>query len=95
MDTSETMERAEYVYEMDDKESVTDGVVTAVGSATGLSMTEMPPLHESVDVDALNGLFSDSYGGTSRNQGRIRFTYCGCKIHVLSSGRVLVEPDGN
>ncbi|WP_049970872.1 HalOD1 output domain-containing protein [Haladaptatus cibarius] len=95
MDTSETMERAEYVYRMDDEESVTDGVITAVGNATGLSMTEVPPLHESVDVDALNDLFSDSYDGTSRNRGRIGFMYCECKIHVCSTGRVLVEPDEN
>ncbi|GAA0201583.1 HalOD1 output domain-containing protein [Haladaptatus pallidirubidus] len=95
MDTNETMERAEYIYEMDDEENVTDGVVTAVGNATEMSMTEMTPLHESVDVDALNDLFSDNHDGSSRNQGRVRFTYCGCRIHILSTGRVLVEPDGN
>lgn len=95
MDTSEMLERAEYVYEMESDESVTEGVVTAVENATGIPIPEMAPLHETVNVDALDALFSDSYSGTPRNRGRIKFTYCGCEIVVFSSGRVLVEPDKN
>ncbi|WP_266076627.1 HalOD1 output domain-containing protein [Haladaptatus caseinilyticus] len=95
MDTNEMMEHAEYAYEMDGERNVTDGVVTAVRDATDMTMTEMTPLHERIDVDALNELFSDSYSGTPRSDGRIRFTYCGCEVVVFSSGRVLVKPDEN
>ncbi|WP_435153331.1 HalOD1 output domain-containing protein [Haladaptatus sp. DFWS20] len=95
MDTSEILERAEYVYEIESDENVTDGVIIAVENATGIPISEMPPLHDTVSVDALDALFSDSYNGASRNRGRINFTYCGCEIVVFSSGRVLVEPDRN
>jgi Halobacterial output domain 1 len=51
----------------------------------------MPPLYDTVNADALDKLFANSWGGRVRNAGRVTFTYCECEEVVLGSGRILIE----
>lgn len=60
-------------------------VVTAVADRTGQEPTELPPLADAVDPDALNALFAAGDGGTVR---RVAFEYCGYTVVVRGDGAV-------
>lgn len=75
--------------EVGDGESVTNAVVTAVSTATDAGVSELPPLYDSLDPDALEGIFSTLSGGAERRcDGRVVFEYGGYEVHVESSGLV-------
>lgn len=71
-------------------ESFTETIVRTVADREGVEPTEIPPLHDVVDPDALNAVFSPTRRGTPRNSGRVEFTYCGHEVVVRSDGRVHV-----
>ncbi len=93
MDAAELEEGADFVYEIDAGETVTEGVVTAVAATTNTEIHRLPPLYETVNADALNELFADSHGGKIRTTGRVKFTYHGCEVVVLSNDRIIIEAD--
>ncbi|MFH5798437.1 HalOD1 output domain-containing protein [Haladaptatus sp. CMAA 1911] len=91
MDVAELENDADFVYDIDPNETVTEGVVTATAAVTNTKTNEMPPLFETVNADALDELFANSWGGRMRDTGRVTFTYCECEVVVLSDGRILIE----
>lgn len=63
-------------------------VISAVADASGMPMTELPPLYDAVDPDALNNLF------TARSEpavSHVSFQYAGYDIVVRESGVVQVQ----
>ena len=54
-------------------------ILSRVAAARDVEPTELPPLQETVDVDALNALLDARFSGTCS------FTYAGCDI-TLSGG---------
>lgn len=71
--------------------SLSLAVVEAVATREGVPVSDLPPLAEVVDPDALDGLFAPSLGGTTRLGGRVTFEYCGYHVVVNASGDVTVE----
>ncbi|ODR81679.1 hypothetical protein BG842_19435 [Haladaptatus sp. W1] len=91
MDVAELEEGADFTYDIAPDETITEGIITATAAVTNARTNDMPPLYETVDTDALDELFADSWSGRARNTGRVTFTYCECEVVVLSNGRILIE----
>ncbi len=60
-------------------------VVNTVADVEGTSFTELPPLYEAVDPDALDAMCA---GDTS---GRVTFEYHGYTVTVEANERVVVQ----
>lgn len=65
-------------------------VVSAIAEATGDDpLDELPPLHETIDPDALNSLFTSR---SSTTVSQVSFQYAGYVVVVKGSGEVHVHP---
>lgn len=74
-------------------EPVSSALVTAVSSIRHAAPTDLDPLHEAVDPDALNALFVHWHDrSTGDADGSIRFTYSNCDVTVSSDGEIVVDP---
>lgn len=67
-------------------------VIHAVADAEDVAPTEIAPLYETIDPDALARLFQ-SPGGASRADGTITFTYHGRRVRVDADGTVTVADE--
>jgi len=71
-------------FDWTDAETVSAAVVAAVGSVAGKSATELPPLYDAVDPDALDALFDRANG-----DGQLRtvaFSFDGHRVVLEASG---------
>lgn len=67
-------------------------IIKAIADREGTSPTRLsPPLHSVIDPDALNALFQPTVSSDRQREGSVRFTYCGYKVEVDSSGNILTE----
>ncbi|WP_049970340.1 HalOD1 output domain-containing protein [Haladaptatus cibarius] len=67
-------------------------IVETLASATGQSPEDLPPLHNAVDVDALESIFGPRGNGQHRAvTGEISFLIEEHEVVVKSHGRVLVR----
>lgn len=73
-------------------DSLTDAVVFAVAEATGSGPTDIEPLYNVVNPDALSQLFESLADGRPRCDGRIVFTMEDCEVVVHASGKVVATP---
>ncbi|WP_254530614.1 HalOD1 output domain-containing protein [Natrinema gelatinilyticum] len=64
-----------------DTGQVCERIVTGVAALKGVDPTELPPLFEAVDPDALAAIFADTESGRPR-RGHIGFTYADHRITV-------------
>lgn len=69
---------------------VSEQVVQAVATAAERSVTEIEPLNDAVDADALNNLFSPKFDGSVRRGGYLAFEYASYFVTVFASGRIEV-----
>lgn len=69
---------------------VSEQVVEAVASVAGKRITELEPLNDAVDADALNSLFASKHDGSLRRGGYLAFEYAGHFVTVFASGRIEV-----
>lgn len=60
-------------------------IVERVAAERGVTPSELAPLQEAVDVDALDALVAGGF------QGSCEFTYAGCTVTVDGDGAVRVE----
>lgn len=67
------------------------GIVEAVGRATGLRPTELPPLHDAVETDALNVLLATEARGVD-SPLRVSFRYAGHLVTLSATGETVVRP---
>ena len=68
--------------------SPSEAVIEAVADAEGVEPTDLQPLYDVLDPDALDALFQPrSHGGRS-SRGQIAFEYHGYEIHVDEDGQV-------
>lgn len=86
------MENELPTFEDDSTGRVSTDVVTAVAEARDVEPTELPPLYDVIDPDALDGIFRSQFGGQSLGEGRITFTLAGCEVVVESDGGVTATP---
>lgn len=70
---------------------LTATVLSVVSQATGDDPTEMEPLNDCVDPDALNKLFGPRQDGTVRHGGSVTFDVHGRTVTVYSDGEVVVH----
>jgi hypothetical protein len=64
-------------------------VVEAIAIATNREPTDLEPLYDSVDPDALDGLFE---GPAVPADLTLSFTHAGCEIVLRERGGLVVEP---
>jgi hypothetical protein len=74
------------------QQPVTEQIVAAIADTADTSHRELPPLYEVIDPDALDRLFTPTYDGDTRSDGRVRFAYAGYEVVVHSTGSVEVSP---
>lgn len=89
--SAESVNDPTIVYEPDPEEANSEAVVAALSSALGTAETEMPPIYEEVDPDALNSLFRGRDGVLPRDgRGHVAFDYESHRVRVESDGTVFV-----
>ncbi|WP_290813804.1 HalOD1 output domain-containing protein [Halovivax sp.] len=71
-------------------ESLCVTIASAVADVLGTEVTELEPLHYTIDTDALERLFEPRPSGP-RTDGVIAFEYQGCTVDVSADGEVVVE----
>lgn len=70
-------------------ESITARMANAVAEATDRSVTEIPPLGEWVDCDAIEQLFSSQ---EPSHELSLSFEVEDCEVFVSNIGRIVVTP---
>lgn len=74
------------------RESIIEWVLQTVAAYENVPTTELPPLFEVVDPDALSAVFASPPGGPSRDGGAVIFPYAGYELTVSADGSVDAEP---
>lgn len=65
-------------------------IATAVAEVVDEPVTELEPLHYTIDTDALERLFEPRANG-HRASGTVSFSYQGCTVSVSAAGEVVVD----
>ena len=92
MDEREMLPGSDAVEERSiDDMTPTEAVVDAIAEVHDCEPTDLPPLNDVLDSEALDGLFTDTPGGHTRRDGHLQFRYCDCTVIVLGSGKVVVD----
>ena len=73
-------------------EDVSTTVVMAISEATGTPATELPPMYDAIDPDALDAIFRDHVDGRPRTGIAVTFSMAGCTVDICD-GEVTVTPD--
>ncbi|WP_458207937.1 HalOD1 output domain-containing protein [Haladaptatus sp. NG-SE-30] len=69
-------------------EQRSEAVVRTVATATAVDPTELDPLYESIDPDALDALFYPDSPGRARADNVVQFDYSGFTVVVKETGIV-------
>ncbi|WP_247002621.1 HalOD1 output domain-containing protein [Halosolutus gelatinilyticus] len=68
-------------------------IIHALADCTGVDVTDSRiSLYDTVDPDALDGLFRPRYDGTPRAGGTLSFVIDGHYVTVSGDGEILIEP---
>lgn len=88
-----TVQNAETVltYDVGRDERASEAVVAAVADASNRAPTDLDPLAEAIDPDALDALFADRYDGTPRTGGSTRFVFSDHEVVVTDGSLVTVR----
>ena len=76
---------------MSKHDSLTETIVDEVAESTNTDPLELDPLHNVIDVDALEDLFAPKLDEQPRSGGTIVFIYGGCTVIVRGSDQVTVR----
>ncbi|GAB7020585.1 hypothetical protein JCM18750_34460 [Halostagnicola bangensis] len=79
-------------YDRLDNEPLSVAVAEAVATFCGEDVTELEPLHYTINADALERLFEPRADGL-RSGGSVTFEYNGCVVTVTAAGEIAVESD--
>lgn len=66
-------------------------ILLAISDATGVDVTEVEPLYETIDLDTVDALFSDQSSPPDRPI-RLTFVAADCRVTVCQDGTVSAEP---
>lgn len=76
-----------------DGRSPAEAVVEAISNLEGVEPTDLPPIYESVDVDALDRVVEHRRDHPSSTVG-VCFTYYGWNVFLRGDGRIVIgDPD--
>src|SRR6056297_2389096 len=76
-------------YDRLDDEPLSVTVADAVATFTGVDVTDLEPLHYSINADALERLFEPRADGL-RADGSVTFEYSDCRVTVTADGEIRV-----
>ncbi|WP_254543576.1 HalOD1 output domain-containing protein [Halomarina pelagica] len=79
------------VHDWKSNDPVSTSVVLALAAVTGRGLTEIVPLSDHLDFDALDRLF-ESLCGVPRTDGHVAFVYDGYRVVVHADGRLCLRP---
>lgn len=71
--------------------TATTAVIDAVTAVSGDDPTEIPPLYDVIDPDALDALFPADDERTTDSERRVEFTYDGYRVIVRNGPRASVS----
>ncbi|MCU4927005.1 hypothetical protein OB905_13600 [Halobacteria archaeon AArc-dxtr1] len=91
MDTEESPIERRHVGR--EAESPVVAVVQTVAAAANAEATEMSPLHEIVDCDALNTLCTPSERSGEEDSVAVMFSYADYRVRVTNRGEIAVFPE--
>jgi len=81
-----------YTAEIDQSERMVSAIVSGVAACTGRRVTDLPPLYDVVDSEALEQVFaSPPRSRRHSNDGRFVFTYAGCEVTVDGDDELTVR----
>ena len=87
METTATVRRRRH-----SSETTSDTVIRKIATADGIDPVELhPPLHDVIDPDALNAIFTPRPDGTPRTAGQVTFRWDQYHVTVHSDGEIRVE----
>lgn len=75
-----------------ERQSILERVLQTVAAYENVPTTELPPLFDVVDPDALVAIFASPPGGPRRAEGKVTFTYADYQVTVSADGSVAAEP---
>ena len=85
-----TEERYAMALDASEFESVSTAVVAAVSTVRDSHPAALDPLTESIDPDALDGLFG--VGSEKESTGLVEFAFEGHRVRVAADGRIEIRP---
>ncbi|MXV63357.1 hypothetical protein GS429_15050 [Natronorubrum sp. JWXQ-INN-674] len=85
-----TEEQYAVQYDRLDNEPLSVAVVDAVASFCNEAVTDLEPLHYTINADALERLFEPRTDGL-RSGGSVTFEYSDCQVTVTADGEIRVE----
>ncbi|RQG86161.1 hypothetical protein EA462_16960 [Natrarchaeobius halalkaliphilus] len=77
-------------YDRLDDEPLSVAVADAVATVCNVDITDLDPLHYSINADALERLFEPRSDGL-RSNGSVAFEYNDCMVTVTASGDIQVD----
>ncbi|PSQ15693.1 hypothetical protein BRD00_13630 [Halobacteriales archaeon QS_8_69_26] len=93
-DSSDADETEPYTARIDHdrSERMVSAIVSRVAARTGRGVTDLPPLYNVVDPEALEQVLASPLGSRHRsNDERIAFTYAGCEIVIDGDDELTVR----
>lgn len=84
-----------YRTRIEEGENLCFAIVDVVSEALGTDPTALPPLQQVIDTDALGDLFPYDETAHERVPGYVEFEYADCRVTVLGSREVVVNPGWN
>lgn len=66
-------------------------VITVVSRVAGVDHTDLDPLNDAVDPDALDCLFDRRDDGSRRAGGTVSFAFAGHEVTVRENGEIVVR----
>lgn len=79
-------------YNWQDYSYPSTAIIEAVAAVTGEDVTDLPPFHETIDVDSFDDLLQ-SPAECGVEDLAISFTYAGAKIIARQDGLIEVHPE--
>ena len=81
-----------YTARIGQSKRMVSAIVSGVAACTGRGVTDLPPLYDVVDSEALEQVFTSPSGSRRRsNDGRFVFTYAGCEVTVDGDDELTVR----
>ena len=76
----------------DQSERMASAIVSGVAACTGRGVTDLPPLYDVIDPEALEQVLASPLGSRRRsNDERFAFTYAGCEVMIDGDDELTVR----
>jgi len=78
-------------YDWDSPERLSSAIITAVATVAGTEPTELEPLYDCVDPDAVDALFRPLSEDRPRSDGCLSFSLNEYEVTVYGHGEIIVD----